>query len=200
MKPPRSSVCEGNFDENGDYYTPDGDHGSQIKTHTAISPEDSIVRLVSSKIISNGSPKTHINLKKGLKRMRNVTHSDFIPSLVTDGIASRVITPSTISLPMSLSKNNNIISDNPITSLAIEAEAQLEVDVEVNVEVDIEVGKQGVIEANTEDQYDSKKRKILIIEEITSIRPTTESEKVIVSTCSCLFICCDLYSNYDYDY
>ena len=74
-------------------------------------------------------------------------------------------------------ENNNIISDNPITSIAIEAEAQLEVEVEVNVNVDVEVGKEGVKEANTEDQYDSKKRKILIIEEITSVRPTTESEK-----------------------
>ena len=181
MKLPRPSGNEGNVDENGDYFTPDGDYTSQIKAHTTITPEESIVRLVSSKIISNGSPKTSINFKKSVKRMRNVTHSDLISSLVSDGIASRVITPSLISIPSSVSKNNKMISENPMTSIAIEAEAQ----VEVEVDVDVEVGRHGTKESSVAvDQYNSKKRRVLIIEGIPNIRPITVSDKIVVSTCT----------------
>ena len=181
MKLTRPSGNEGTVDENGDYFTPDGDYTSQIKTHTTISPEESIVRLVSSKIISNGSPKTSINFKKSVKRMRNVTNSDLIPSLVSDGIASRVITSSLISIPISVSKSNKMISENPMTSITIEAEAQVEVD----VDVEVEVGKHGIKDSNVAvDQYNSKKRRVLIIEEIPNIHPITVSDKIIVSTCT----------------
>ena len=193
MKPLRPGAYVENIDENGNYVTPDVAHTAQTRgPHTKISPEDSIIRLISSKIISNGSPKTSINLKKGLKRMRTVSHNDLIPSsssissVVSDGIAARMITPTlatststSTSLTLSISRISNIMSDNPLTSFAIEAEALAEADQKVEKEEEKKI-------AVTRDEHDSKKRKILILSEAPSIPQIEESKKIIVSTCTCL--------------
>ena len=191
MKPLRPGAYVENIDENGNYVTPDVAHTAQTRgPHTKISPEDSIIRLISSKIISNGSPKTSINLKKGLKRMRTVSHNDLIPSsssissVVSDGIAARMITPTlatstSTSLSLSISRISNIMSDNPLTSFAIEAEALAEADQKVEEEEEKKI-------AVTRDEHDSKKRKILTLSEAPSILQIEESKKIIVSTCTCL--------------
>ena len=153
------STKEG-VDENGDYYTPDLAYTTQTRVQPTISPEESIVRLISSKTASSGSPQVSMSLKKGIKRIRvstNISNTEMVPT--QNGIAARNI-PTLLPLPIPQSERER------------ERERERESAQKSTTEpIDLETA--GLVE---------KKRKVLSLTTVPTITLVPESEDILVST------------------
>ena len=155
-----ASTKEG-VDENGDYYTPDLAYTTQTRVQPTISPEESIVRLISSKTASSGSPQVSMSLKKGIKRIRvstNIsTNTEMVPT--QNGIAARnILTVLPLPIPQSDRERER------------ERESAQKNSSELSL-VDQEVA--GLVE---------KKRKVLSLTTVPTITLAPESEDILVST------------------